>query len=30
MITIVVYRHMGVDTTPQWYKICPTAPLTQL
>ena len=24
MITIVVYRHIGVDATPQWGKICLT------
>ena len=30
MITIVVYRHIGVYATPQWGKIGMTPPLTQL
>ena len=30
IITIVVYRHIGVYATPQWGEICLTPPLTQL
>ena len=30
MITSVVYRHIGVDETPQCSKICLTPPLTAI
>ena len=30
MITIVVYRYLGVDATPLWGKICLIPSLTRL